>query len=90
MIQGKEKRGGGALTVEETEITPLLLYTCGVPVSRMMNSGLIKAITPPGRFASVPLRTVDSYPKRDRADSIHSGEFNDLLIEQMKSLGYLQ
>jgi len=74
----------------ERSITPLILYTCGVPVSRSMNDDLLQAVLPQQFLARVPLRTVNQYVKKDRMEIEHAGEFNDLLVEQMKSLGYLQ
>lgn len=74
----------------ERSITPLILYTCGVPVSRSMNDDLLQAILPQQFLARVPIRTVNAYVKKDRMEIEHAGEFNDLLVEQMKSLGYLQ
>jgi hypothetical protein len=74
----------------ERSITPLILYTCGVPVSSSMNGDLLQAVLPQQMLARVPIRTVNAYVKKDRMEIEHAGEFNDLLVEQMKSLGYLQ
>jgi hypothetical protein len=74
----------------ERSITPLILYTCGVPVSLSMNDDLLQAVLPQQFLVRVPLRTVNAYVKKDRMEIEHAGEFNDLLVEQMKSLGYLQ
>ncbi len=78
--------------VSELSITPLLLHTCGVPIGKSMNEGLIRTIfSSSSRTATFPVRFVDSYPKTGRQlEPGHLGEFNDLLVEQMKSLGYLQ
>ena len=73
-------------------ITPLLLYTSGVPIGRSMDPDLIQALfsgSTDGTRGAV--RFVDSYPRIDKQlEPGHLGEFNDLLVEQMKSLGYLQ
>ncbi len=74
----------------ERSVTPLILYTCGVPISRSMKEDLLKAVLPSELLARIPVRAVGSYIKKDRVDIEHAGEFNDLLVEQMKSLGYLQ
>ena len=55
-----------------------------------MNDDLLQAVLPQQFLARVPLRTVNQYVKKDRMEIEHAGEFNDLLVEQMKSLGYLQ
>ena len=47
---------------------------------------LLKAILPSELLARIPVRAVGSYIKKDRVDIEHAGEFNDLLVEQMKSL----
>jgi Type I phosphodiesterase / nucleotide pyrophosphatase len=78
-------------SISELTITPLLLYTCGVPVGRSMNQSLISALfASPQVPPAFPIRFVDSYPKTDQLEPGHLSEFNDLLVEQMKSLGYLQ
>jgi hypothetical protein len=71
-------------------VTPLILHTCGVPISRSMKADLLKVVLPREFLARIPVREVGSYAKKDRVDIEHAGEFNDLLVEQMKSLGYLQ
>lgn len=70
---------------DETEITPLLLHSCGLPIAKSMNPALITILDP-----GAVTRLVDSFPKKEEADNAHADEFNDLLVEQMKSLGYLQ
>ncbi len=77
-------------TFPERSITPLILYTCGVPVARSMSDDLLEAVLPQPVLVRVPVRTVNAYTKKDRMEMEHAGEFNDLLVEQMKSLGYLQ
>jgi hypothetical protein len=74
----------------ERSITPLILYTCGVPISKSMKKDLLESILPSTQLAKMPVRSIGTYVKRDRVDIEHAGEFNDLLVEQMKSLGYLQ
>jgi hypothetical protein len=76
----------------ELGITPLLLYTCGIPIGKSMNQSLISALFPASEISKEsPVRYVDSYPRVEKQlEPGHLGEFNDLLVEQMKSLGYLQ
>jgi hypothetical protein len=93
VIHGPESWKRGLIqdhSFAERSITPLILYTCGVPVARSMNGELLKAVLPQQFLARVPIRTVNAYIKKDRMEIEHAGEFNDLLVEQMKSLGYLQ
>ena len=93
LIHGKERMrlNPAAVSVSETAVAPLLLYSCGLPVSKAMDSNLISLAVPPSRLSAAPLRVVPAYVKEATAfESAHVGEFNDLLIEQMKSLGYLQ
>ena len=93
LIRGPESWKKGLIqnrAFAERSITPLILYTCGVPVSRSMNGDLLQAVLPQPLLARVPIRTVNAYVKKDRMEIEHAGEFNDLLVEQMKSLGYLQ
>ena len=77
--------------LNEYDITPLLLYSCGLPIARDMKTDLIRFAVGSDRLAKMPLRYVSAYTApRDRVDSSHVDQFNDLLVEQMKSLGYLQ
>lgn len=69
----------------ETGIAPLLLHTCGLPIAKSMAPDLILALD----HAAV-LRSVASFPKKEEIEAGRVDEFNDLLVEQMKSLGYLQ
>jgi hypothetical protein len=69
----------------DADLAPLLLHTCGFPVSRAMSPALAQALDP-----SAVVRFVSSFPKHETMDAGHADEFNDLLVEQMKSLGYLQ
>ena len=79
---------GAAYT--EYDVVPMLLYSCGLPVARNMKVDRI-ASSFGDRISKMPLRYVGSYDApRDRVDSEHVDQFNDLLVEQMKSLGYLQ
>lgn len=83
--------GSSRQSFSEEDLAPLLLHSCGVPISKSMKADLIRAVFSPELLAKNPVRVVDAYPKRaDQIESSHAGEFNDLLIEQMKSLGYLQ
>ena len=74
----------------ERSVTPLILYTCGVPISRSMKTDLLKAVLPAIHWQKFLFVRLAAYVKKDRVDIEHAGEFNDLLVEQMKSLGYLQ
>jgi Type I phosphodiesterase / nucleotide pyrophosphatase len=80
-----------AAAFSEYDIAPLLLYSCGLPVAQGMKTDLIRVVIHGSRQAQMPIRFVASYAApRDRVDSSHVDQFNDLLVEQMKSLGYLQ
>jgi hypothetical protein len=54
-------------------------------VAKSMNPALIRIFD-----ASASIRTVESYPRQKDLEPARADEFNDLLVEQMKSLGYLQ
>jgi hypothetical protein len=72
----------------EYDVVPLLLYTCGLPVAKNMKTNLIRAVN---GLREMPVRYVASYDApRDRVDSLHADQNDDTLVEQMKSLGYLQ
>jgi hypothetical protein len=78
-------------TLTEYDVAPLLLYSCGLPLARGMKVDLILSIVENDRLAKMPVRYVAPYlAPKDRVESSHVDQFNDLLIEQMKSLGYLQ
>jgi Type I phosphodiesterase / nucleotide pyrophosphatase len=79
------------ITPSEYDVAPLLLYRCGLPVARSMNLNLIRAVTNSDLLVKMPVRFVASYDApKDRIEFSHADQFNDLLVEQMKSLGYLQ
>jgi len=78
-------------TFSEYDIAPFLLYSCGLPVAQSMKTDLIRAVMNDPGQPQMPIRFVASYAaSKDRVDSSHVDQFNDLLVEQMKSLGYLQ
>ena len=75
----------------EYDVAPMLLYSCGLPLARGMKLDLIRSVFAHDRLARMPVRYVAAYlAPKDRVESSHVDQFNDLLIEQMKSLGYLQ
>lgn len=90
-IHSPENSEASPVPFQETEITPLLLYSCGLPLGQHMPYALVQAWIPKQRLQQTPLRFTSSYPSPASAlDAAHAEEFNDLLVEQMKSLGYLQ
>jgi hypothetical protein len=81
----------GNRKITEYDVAPMLLYSCGLPVARDMKLELIRSAVSSEQLAKMPVRYVVSYPApRDQVESSHVDQFNDLLVEQMKSLGYLQ
>lgn len=89
-VNGKSFQSEAGGEYSQLDIAPLLLYTCGIPVGKTMSTSLIQAIVARQHLAQIPLRYVNAYPRKEQLEAGHVGEFNDLLIEQMKSLGYLQ
>ena len=84
--KGPDRRG-----FTEYDVAPVLLYSCGLPLAGEMKTDLIRWVTDQERLAKMPVRYVGVYEApKDRVDSSHVDQFNDLLVEQMKSLGYLQ
>ena len=82
---------GGRLSYTEYDVTPMLLYSCGLPLARDMKTELIRSVITRDRLEKTPVRYVAAYnAPRDQVESGHVDQFNDLLVEQMKSLGYLQ
>jgi hypothetical protein len=90
MIRGKSLPRSGQ-SFSELQLTPLILYSCGLPVAKSMDSGLIRAVYSNSEIIKSPIRLVESYRKKTESlGSERTDEFNDLLVEQMRSLGYLQ
>jgi hypothetical protein len=89
-VNGKSFHSETGGEYSELDLAPLLLYSCGIPVGKTMSTALIQSIVPRENLAQIPLRYVSAYPRKEQLEAGHVGEFNDLLIEQMKSLGYLQ
>jgi hypothetical protein len=82
---GRGAKSVGGLGFAEADVVPLILHTCGLPIAQSMSPALIRAVDP----LSAP-RVVAAFPKREEVESGRVDDFNDLLVEQMKSLGYLQ
>ncbi|MCI0411655.1 alkaline phosphatase family protein [bacterium] len=81
----------GKTSYSEYDVTPMLLYSCGLPLARDMKTELIRSVIARERLEKTPVRYVAEYTApRDRVEFSHADQFNDLLVEQMKSLGYLQ
>lgn len=80
-----------SVTLNEYDVAPLLLYSVGLPLARNMKEDLLRLTIPAERLTRSPVRYVAPYATpTDRIDSAHVDQFNDVLVEQMKSLGYLQ
>jgi len=89
LISDSSGRASNA-TFAESDVTPLLLYSCGAPLAKNMNVDLVRANIPRERLAQMPIRFVRAYTQTPASEPARVDDFNDLLIEQMKSLGYLQ
>lgn len=91
LLRHNDVRLPSAVSFSELQITPLLLHSCGLPVSRTMDPGLIRTLYSDSVLSKNPIRLINSYRKKTESlEARRADDFNELLVEQMRSLGYLQ
>jgi hypothetical protein len=73
----------------EREIAPTVLHLAGLPVSRELAGRVLEAAFAADWNASHPVRFVASYGRRAPAPATAS-DFDAQVVEELKSLGYIQ
>ena len=70
-------------------MTPTVLHMLGLPRSRELDGQVLEAAFTDAFRREHPLRTVDSYGRRPPSRPADSA-FDQDVLEQLKSLGYIQ
>lgn len=89
VLAGAAIAAGDLGSVSERDLAPTVLHLAGLPKSRELDGAVLEAALD-GRFRGEhPVRLVDSYGRRPAARAAESA-FDQDVLEQLKSLGYIQ
>jgi hypothetical protein len=88
VLAGGPVRAGDLGTVSERDIAPTILHLVGLPRSRELDGVVLETAFDEGFRAAHPVRVVASYGRRPAA-GVASSEFNQEVLEQLRSLGYI-
>jgi hypothetical protein len=75
--------------VSERDVAPTVLHLLGVPRSRELDGQVLEAAFSEAFRRDHPVRLVDSYGRRPPSRAAQS-DFDQDVLEQLKSLGYIQ
>ncbi len=89
VLAGPEIAPGDLGSVSERDIAPTVLHLLGLPRSRELDGQVVEAALSETFRREHPLRTVDSYGRRPPTRPADSA-FDQDVLEQLKSLGYIQ
>jgi hypothetical protein len=70
-------------------VAPTVLHLLGLPTSRELDGQVLEAALSESFRREHPVRTVDSYGRRRTSQPTESA-FDQDVLEQLKSLGYIQ
>jgi len=76
-------------TVSERDVAPTVLHLLGLPKSRELDGRVLEDALAPSFRRDHPVRLVDSYGGRPPSRAAQS-DFDRDVLEQLKSLGYIQ
>jgi len=76
-------------SVSERDVAPTVLHLLGLPTSRELDGQVLEAALKESFRRDHPVRTVDSYGRRPPSRPADSA-FDQDVLEQLKSLGYIQ
>jgi hypothetical protein len=89
VLAGGPVAPGDLGTASERDVAPTVLHLLGLPRSRELDGRVLEtALSEPFR-SDHPVRLVDSYGRRPWAQAAQS-DFDQDVLEQLKSLGYIQ
>jgi hypothetical protein len=89
VLAGGPVVAGDLGTVTERDVAPTVLYLLGLPVSAELDGKLLDAALEQGFRHDHPVRSVATYGRRPTAGPAESA-FDQEVLEQLKSLGYIQ
>ena len=76
-------------TVSERDVAPTVLHLLGLPKSRELDGRVLESALSDAFRRDHPVRLVDSYGRRPPSRAAES-DFDQDVLEQLKSLGYIQ
>ncbi len=74
----------------ERDIAPTVLHMTGLPISRELSGRVLEAALRADWRRKNPVRFVASYGRRPRARAAAASDFDAQVVEELKSLGYIQ
>ena len=89
MLAGAAVAPGDLGSVSERDVAPTVLHLLGLPRSRELDGQVLEAALGESFRREHPVRTVDSYGRRPPSRPADSA-FDQDVLEQLKSLGYIQ
>lgn len=75
--------------VSSRDVAPTVLHLIGLPVSRELDGRVLEGALPAAFRGAHPVRVVDGYGRRPAAAPAES-TFDKQMIEELRSLGYIQ
>jgi predicted AlkP superfamily phosphohydrolase/phosphomutase len=72
------------------DIAPTVLHLLGVPVARDMEGVVLEKLFTKSWWESHPLRSVDSYGKRESTQEVSPTAADERIREELRALGYIQ
>jgi type I phosphodiesterase/nucleotide pyrophosphatase len=88
-IVGGPARPADLGVVSSRDIAPTVLHLAGLPASRELDGAVLEAALDPAFAAAHPVRRVATYGRRPAARAAESA-FDQAMVDELKSLGYLQ
>ncbi len=89
VLSGTPIAAGDLGTVSERDVAPTVLHLAGLPLSRELEGRALESALTAEFRAAHPLRSVASYGRRPRGRATESA-FDRQMLEELKSLGYVQ
>ena len=89
VLSGAPVAPGDLGAVSERDVAPTVLHLLGLPKSRELDGRVLEAALSDAFRRDHPVRLVDSYGRRPPSRAAQS-DFDQDVLEQLKSLGYIQ
>jgi hypothetical protein len=89
VLAGGPAVAGDLGTASERDVAPTVLHLLGLPRSRELDGVVLEAALADGFRRENPVRLVDSYGRRSTVPAARS-DFDQDVLEQLRSLGYIQ
>ena len=90
LLAGEPVAAGEIGTVSARDVAPTVLHLLGLPRSRELDGQVLRRAMEPAFAARHPVREVDTYGRRAPATTPAESTFDAEVLEQLRSLGYIQ